>query len=238
MTVTIKPVPELPQATTINDTDDFVLNQSGTVRRVVYTKLRDKILALFANKTVLDDFSDIGGFAAYKGVILNTEQSNHTHSNKSTLDLLSTYLSSPITLYFDGRPVGVGDIFPNKATLLKFSEEADPEKLLWSSRVVLPQTTTVDFILQKLGSITAPQGLVSDYTGLHISEVSYKVVSGSPTLKIGTSAGASDVLDRTAEPLTGNDHIMISHDAAGALYTEVLGAGSMYLTFHILPSLY
>lgn len=101
--------------------------------------------------------------------------------------------------------------------------------------------TAIDEIrgVLKLGNITSSYTTGTVISGGAIVEVHINVVSGTPTLKIGSTSGGEELMQAT-EALSGENYIPIFVPcyASKTIYPRVTGAGTLTVTLVLRRDLF
>lgn len=85
----------------------------------------------------------------------------------------------------------------------------------------------------KLGDITSSYTTGTTLVDCKIVSVDIKVISGTPTFKIGSSSGGAELMNET-EALTGNSSFNIFAPCYSAtIYPRITGAGTLKVTLTI-----
>lgn len=100
--------------------------------------------------------------------------------------------------------------------------------------------TAVDEIrgVLKLGTITSLYTTGTDLVNAAIVEVHIKVVSGTPTLRIGSTPWGTELLAET-EALTGDTYLVVNAPCySTTIYPRVTGAGAITVTLILRKDLF
>lgn len=107
---------------------------------------------------------------------------------------------------------------------------------IWSWILSKINTTFIEH--KKLGNITSSYTTGTALTSAAIIEVHIKVVSGTPTFKIGSTSGGAELMAET-EALTGDYYGVINAPCySTTIYPRVTGAGTLTVTLIIRQGLF
>lgn len=90
----------------------------------------------------------------------------------------------------------------------------------------------------KLGNITSSYTTGTALTSAAIVEVHIKVVSGTPTFKIGSSSGGAELMNETEALSTDSCFAIFAPCYSTTIYPRVTGAGTLNVTLILRKDLF
>lgn len=120
--------------------------------------------------------------------------------------------------------------------------ETVPKNKRWTFNTIwfwiLAKINTLFLEYKKLGSITSSYTTGTALTNAAIVEVHIKVISGTPTFKIGSTSGGAELMAET-EALTEDYYGVVNAPCYSAtIYPRVTGAGTLNVTLILRTGLF